>query len=81
MFTSRSIQPYHFQADLNWCDGTFNDLFLLHFGCQSLIHTVEELYGLILVCGLIYILYFLSHWPSREKTMPDTITRQKRGIF
>jgi hypothetical protein len=23
MYITRPIQPYHFQADLNWCDGTF----------------------------------------------------------
>ncbi len=23
MYSSGPTQPYHFQADLNWCDGTF----------------------------------------------------------
>jgi hypothetical protein len=22
IYSSRPTQPYHFQADLNWCDGT-----------------------------------------------------------
>jgi hypothetical protein len=26
IYISRPIRPYHFQADLIWCDGTFNIL-------------------------------------------------------
>ncbi len=25
IYSSRPTQSYHFQADLNWCDGTFKD--------------------------------------------------------
>ncbi len=30
------IQPYHFQADLNWCDGTLHKL-LVGLNCRTLI--------------------------------------------
>jgi hypothetical protein len=26
MYSSRPTQSYHFQADLNWCDGTFKTI-------------------------------------------------------
>jgi hypothetical protein len=54
LYISRPIQPYHFQADLNWCDGTFKAR--IGDDCQHLIHCTENLiyvFPEVKLCGLV----------------------------